>query len=102
MKKLEKALGVETRPGRANVEGEFVRGKPLTNDGESLAEGKPSAGAAKGNVAKVFGAETLRDRADGVGEYSGEGKPSLDAAGAHRQKLRALRAKRREELQLLA
>ena len=66
IKKLEKALGVETRPGRANVEGELVRGKPLPIDGESLAEGKPSAGAAKGKVAKVFGAETLRDRADGA------------------------------------
>ena len=49
-KKLEKVLGVETRPDRAEFGDELVRGKPLSVDGESLAEGKPSLSAAKGKV----------------------------------------------------
>ena len=80
-KNSEKVLGVETRPDQANVGDELVRGKPLPVDGESLAEGKPSLGAAKGKVDEISGAETFRDRSEVVGEDSMERKPSLDESG---------------------
>ena len=50
---------------------------------EGLVEGKPSLGEANGKVEEISGAETFRDRAEVVGNDSREGKPSLDEQGAN-------------------